>query len=360
MKEKLMSFRNNKILLALSGGVDSSMAAIMLKAQGFEVIGLTIKFWNHPDFADNIGDINAAIKLCRDLKIQHYVVDKCDAFSREVIEYFDYSYLNGKTPFPCAVCNPKVKWSALVEYANELGCYHIATGHYVDVVKYNNIYYITEGIDEDKDQSFFLWGLDQDTLSRSIFPLAGKNKIWVKEQAIKHGYNSLSVQKESTGVCFLKDPNYRTYISKIIAAKRSDIGKGNFIDENGMIVGQHDGYPYYTVGQRRGLGFGPSINKKYYVKEILQGTNEVVLSESKPAAKESFYVLDYFVHNKDDFKKSVGLKIRYRKQYHLATIEFIDEQRLKVHLQSPLDSIAPGQTAVFYSDKRVLGGGFIM
>jgi tRNA-specific 2-thiouridylase len=266
-------------------------------------------------------------------------------------------YLTGRTPFPCVKCNNELKWKLILEEADRLGCEKVAMGHYVNIVPENDHYFVVEGKDPDKDQSFFLWGLTQAQLSRIVFPLGQFYKTEVRTMAADRGYQRVSEKKDSLGACFCSG-DYRPFLKKQLSEPEKYIYSGNFIDEEGVVLGRHEGFPLYTVGQRRGL---IHLNRKVFVKEIRPETNEVVLAPLANMYKTEFFVRDVNMVDKELFTAEfdVFCRIRYRKQNTLSRVIFLENGRAEVELAEPLESIAPGQTAVFYRNGRILGGGFI-
>ena len=344
---------NQRILLGMSGGTDSSVAAILLLEQGYEVVGITFRFWEE---GENY-HLQDAQRLAQQLGIEHIVYDARDAFKEKVISYFVDEYLSGRTPFPCVKCNNELKWKLIIDEADRLGCEKVAMGHYVNIIQENNHYFVTEGADPDKDQSFFLWGLSQEQLSRIVFPLGQFHKTEVRAIAAERGYKRVSEKKDSLGACFCSG-DYRPFLKKQLSEPEKFIYSGNFINEQGNVLGRHEGFPLYTVGQRRGL---IHLNRKVFVKEIRPETNEVVLTPLANMYKTEFQIQNVNVVDKNLFTENFDIycRIRYRKQNTLSRVAFMENGRAKVELAEPLESIAPGQTAVFYRDGRILGGGFI-
>lgn len=345
----------------MSGGIDSSVAAILLQEKGYEVVGVTLRLWSETDDLNSTvlpHYITEAKELASKLNIEHHVVDVRDDFYNLVISYFKAEYLKGKTPNPCAKCNVVLKWKSLNDIAIKKQCNFIATGHYANKTIINNKYYIIKGIDADKEQSFFLWGLNQEILKKAIFPLGNLSKQEVKEIAKQKGFHKLESKKESTGVCFIDGNKYQPFISRIFKNTNLLPGKGNFINLSGDIIGKHEGFPFYTVGQRRGLGLEP--NEPYYVTKINSENNTIQLGHRDDLYCKEMIVENYNIINTSDFDNEVITRIRYRKQSALSTIEFIDKKLLKVKFIDPEWSIAPGQTAAFYTGDRLLGGGFIV
>lgn len=342
-----------KILLGMSGGTDSSVAAILLLEQGYEVVGITFRFWEEGENHH----LQDAQRLANQLGIEHFVYDAREVFREKVIGYFMDEYLSGRTPFPCVKCNNELKWKLIIDEADRLGCDKVAMGHYVNIIQENNHYFVTEGTDTDKDQSFFLWGLTQEQLSKIVFPLGEFHKTEVRKLAADRGFQYVSEKKDSIGTCFCSG-DYRPFLKSQLNNPEKYIYPGNFVGEDGKILGKHEGYPLYTVGQRRGLIY---LNRKVFVKEIKPDTNEVVLAPLAAMYKTEFLIRNVNVVDKKLFsvKFDIFCRIRYRKQNTLSRVIFMENGRAKVELAEPLESIAPGQTAVFYRDGRILGGGFI-
>ena len=337
----------------MSGGTDSSVAAILLLEQGYEVVGITFRFWEE---GENF-HLQDAIRLAVQLGIQHVTYDALDVFRENVVQYFIDEYLAGRTPFPCVKCNNELKWKLILEEADRLGCDKVAMGHYVNIIHENNHYFVAEGKDPDKDQSFFLWGLTQEQLSRIVFPLGQFLKTEVRALAAERGYKKVSEKKDSLGACFCSG-DYRPFLKKQLTEPDKFIYPGDFVDEAGKVLGRHDGFPLYTVGQRRGL---IHLNRKVFVREIRPTTNEVVLVPLAAMYKTEFLIRDVNVVDEGLFSDEFDVlcRIRYRKQNTLSRVVFLENRTARVELAEPLESVAPGQTAVFYRDGRILGGGFI-
>ena len=343
-----------RVLLGMSGGTDSSVAAILLREHGYEVVGITFRFLRTP--ATDVA-ITMAVVVAERLGIEHYVVDAVDAFSAEVLDYFVAEYMQGRTPFPCTRCNERMKWPLLFLYAAKYNCARVATGHYVRVVTENTSVLLAMGKDKDKDQSFFLWPLYDRGVDKVVFPLGEMSKAEVKAYAERCGFEKVNRQKESTGLCFCPD-DYRPYLSKVLEIRNQKVLLGYYVDEKGNVLGEHCGYPFYTVGQRRGLGL--QLNAAMYVKEICPDMNRVVLAPHSSLYKTEFVVRNVrfpYMCYMDDSR--LWVRIRYRKQYTPCRVEVLENDRMRVCLNEPLDAVAPGQTAVFYCDEMVVGGGYI-
>jgi tRNA-specific 2-thiouridylase len=343
-----------RVLLGMSGGTDSSAAVLLLQEKGYEVVGVTFRFWEEDDNTSYLDDAN---ELARDTGIQHYVLDKRDDFKNEIIHYFVEEYFRGRTPVPCIRCNNRFKWKLLYDESQRLGIRYIATGHYADILEQNGNCYITPGIDPEKDQSFFLWGLTQPVLKKILFPLGQYTKLQIREIAARKGFTKIAAKKDSMGVCFCPR-DYRSFLQRMMSG-RELIRPGNFLDENGKFIGRHKGYPFYTVGQRRGLGITSS--SPVFVKEIIPDENVVVLAAEEKMYKQSMWLSDWNVHVPDEVfnQENIIVKIRYKKQLNYGWITCEKGNLLKVEFDFPVAAIAPGQAACFYKDGRVVGGGII-
>lgn len=345
--------KENRVLLGMSGGVDSSMSALLLKEQDYEVIGITFIFSG----ADETGHhfVDEARELARRLEIEHHVIDLRVEFETVVIRYFIDEYLKGRTPFPCAYCNPRVKFKYLEEYADKFECALISTGHYVKTGYYKGKKYLFQGDDPDKDQTFFLWGLERKILDRLIFPLGEFHKKEIRKLAQKYGHEKLSVKRDSLGVCFIEGNDYRSFLNKIGISSKP----GNFIYHNGEILGRHTGITNYTIGQRRGLGL--NLNFPLFVAEIRLDANEIVLAKYEDLYRNHIEISDYYFTDNEVFDSGLELivKVRYRLQETPCRLHILDETRAEVELLKSEAMISPGQTAVFYDGTRLVGGGFI-
>ncbi|MDR2963804.1 MAG: tRNA 2-thiouridine(34) synthase MnmA [Bacteroidales bacterium] len=351
-----------KILLAMSGGTDSSVSAMLLQEQGFEVVGLHISFFHETWASAHVMQEQAQAQknveeLCSSLGIEHHEIDASEEFYNTVVRYFVNEYSAGRTPFPCAVCNPLVKWRIVYNASQMLDCEKIATGHYVQIQSHNNRLYVTQGADPDKDQAFFLWGLSQEILQKTVFPLGSMLKSDVRKYAQQRGFQSIAKRKDSLGVCFLACADYRPFVRQELAKQGKAIIAGTHIDLQGNALAPNEGYAFYTVGQRKNLGY--NANKRLFVHSVQAEENTVILSEYKDLYRTSFRVKEYYFHSSEDYAQELTVKIRYRNQENVCRVEIVNAQELVVHLHTPLEAVAPGQTAVFYSGKRVVGGGFI-
>lgn len=372
---------NKRVLLGMSGGTDSSVAAMRLLEAGYEVIGVTFRFYELNGSTEYLED---ARNLAERLGIRHITYDAREIFAQQIIEYFVQEYLAGRTPVPCTLCNNYLKWPLLAKIADEMGIFYIATGHYAQNIQLNETFYITYAADSDKDQTFFLWGLKQDILNRMLLPMGDITKAEARSWAAEHGFRKVATKKDSIGVCFCP-MDYRTFLKDWLVrngqmsvsnseasinnsqTSGSDkqtwsdrIRRGRFVDEKGNFIAWHEGYPFYTIGQRRGLGI--HLNRPVFVKEIDPEKNEVVLASLSSLEKTEMWLKDWNLVNQERTldRSDIIVKIRYRKQENYGTITVTSDHLLHVQLHEPLTAIAPGQAAAFYGDGLLLGGGIIV
>lgn len=344
---------NNKVLLGMSGGTDSSVAALLLQDAGYEVTGITFRFYEKDNDTEYLEDARA---LCERLHIRHITHDARALFRETIMDYFVSEYMAGHTPVPCTLCNNHLKWPLLRQTADELGIYHLATGHYVRRRFIDGHYHVTTGADPDKDQSFFLWGLPQDILCRMLLPMGGLTKSRVREIAAERGFSKAAHKRDSLGVCFCP-MDYRSFLRREVP--EDSIRPGKFFDEQGHFIARNEGYPFYTIGQRRGLGI--DLNRAVFVKEIIPAENKVILSGLEALEKTEMRLKDCSLTNPASWldRDDIIVKIRYRKQANRCTATLLPDNTLHVQLHEPLAAIATGQAAVFYKDDVVLGGGII-
>ena len=372
---------NKRVLLGMSGGTDSSVAAMRLLEAGYEVIGVTFRFYELNGSTEYLED---ARNLAERLGIRHITYDAREIFARQIIEYFVQEYLAGRTPVPCTLCNNYLKWPLLAKIADEMGIFYIATGHYAQNIQLNETFYITYAADSDKDQTFFLWGLKQDILNRMLLPMGDITKVEARAWAAEQGCRKVATKKDSIGVCFCP-MDYRTFLKDWLVrngqmsvsnseasinnsqTSGSDkqtwsdrIRRGRFVDEKGNFIAWHEGYPFYTIGQRRGLGI--HLNRPVFVKEIDPEKNEVMLASLSSLEKTEMWLKDWNLVNQERTldRSDIIVKIRYRKQENHGTITVTSDHLLHVQLHEPLTAIAPGQAAAFYGDGLLLGGGIIV
>ena len=359
--------KHGRVLVAMSGGVDSSVAAAMLHNEGYEVIGLTMKTWDYASSTSNsketgccsLDSINDARKLAVDFGFPHYILDIRDEFGDFVIDNFVNEYLAGRTPNPCVLCNTHIKWEALIKRANMLDCEFIATGHYASVRQENNRHVVSKGIDENKDQSYVLWGVSQANLARTMLPLGQYRKPEIREMAKELKQFDLASKKESYEICFVPDNDYRAFLRHRVPEIDNKVAGGNFVFTDGKVVGKHKGYPFYTIGQRKGLDI--AFGEPMYVTEIRASSNEVVLGRADELQKSYAWVrnVNWVKYNGLTDGLSSVTKIRY-KDAGTESLLFNDGENVRVEFMHGVAGVAPGQSAVFYEGNDLLGGGFLM
>lgn len=355
---------NNKAVIAMSGGVDSSVAAYLIKQQGYDTIGITLKLFSNDDIGVerektccSLDDIEDARSVANKLGIPYYVFNFTDRFKENVIDRFVNAYISGSTPNPCIDCNRYIKFENLMLRAKQLGFDHVVTGHYA-VIEYNSDnsrYLLKKAMDETKDQSYVLYSLTQEQLSRTLFPLGCLHKSEVRKIAEENGF--LNAHKhDSQDICFVRDGNYAGFIEQYSGR---NFEPGKFVSKKGEVLGTHKGIIRYTVGQRKGLGI--SSSEPLYVSEILPeenrvvlGTDEELFSKTLDAAKINLITCDSI-----PFPVKLKAKIRYRHKEQIATVEQTDDDRLHIEFETPQRAITKGQSVVLYDGDYVVGGGII-
>jgi len=358
--------KKGKVLVAMSGGIDSTVAAMMLHDEGYEVIGITMKTWDYANSGGSkketgccsLDSINDARQVAVDMGFHHFIVDIREEFGDYVIDNFVDEYISGRTPNPCVLCNTHIKWSALLKRADALDCEFIATGHYAKISELNGRKYITKGADERKDQSYVLWGLSQECLDRSRFPLGHLTKPEVRKMAFDAGYTDLSKKGESYEICFVPDNDYRGFLKRRVDGLEEQVAGGSFVDVKGNILGTHAGYPFYTIGQRRGLGM--AFGEPMFVTEIRPKTNTVVLGKLKDLFRNGMVVSQINSMKYDQIPDGLEAvtQIRYNDPGSLSKLSNKGDQ-VEVEFFSNVKGVAPGQSAVFYEGDDVIGGGII-
>ncbi len=353
-----------RVVAAMSGGVDSSLAAAILKKRGFDCVGITFRTWPKNECGASFSRtccsleaITMARAVAERLDMPYYVLDISERFRREVVDYFAAEYSKGRTPNPCIVCNEKIKFGFLIERAKSLGAGHVATGHFakIDYDKRTGRYLLKEGKDKKKDQSYFLFSLSQAQLARALFPLGDMTKTDVRRRARRlklPSHNALSSQD----ICFVQDMNYRDYLKKKMSF---EIMPGDIVDSSGKILGRHKGIPFYTIGQRRGLGV--TYKEPLYVTGLDVINNRVVVGVKKDILKRSLVAnrMNWIEFDAPDGPVKVKAKIRYNHKGSEAVVTPLSADEVRVDFDAPQEAPTPGQAVVFYDKDIVVGGGWI-
>jgi tRNA-specific 2-thiouridylase len=365
-----------KIAIAMSGGVDSSSAAAILKEQSHDLVGFTMQLWNQrrgisldengeplPSRCCSLDDVYDARRVAEELGFPFYVLNLEKDFERDVVQPFVTSYLNGETPIPCVSCNSRLKFASLDRLAASLGCEKVATGHYarVEYDQAENRYRLFCGRNLQKDQSYFLWELTQDQLSRALFPLGEMSKPEVRDVARAHDL-AVAEKSESQEICFVPDGDYAGFIDRYLAAENEAgrlPGAGEIVGAGGEVMGQHDGIHHYTVGQRRGIGI--AREQPLYVIGIDAPNNRVVVGNQDELLRREFTAagVNWIASENSTRAVRAEVRIRYRHTPATATITPLGNSRVRVSFDEPQRAITPGQATVFYRGDEVLGGGWI-
>ncbi|MBU3180803.1 tRNA 2-thiouridine(34) synthase MnmA [Clostridium psychrophilum] len=351
-----------KVVIGMSGGVDSSVAAYLLKEKGYEVIGIMMKLSpDNPDYEENEGGCcsisaaNDARRVADVLDIPFYVMNFKDAFKTNVIDNFIDEYMQGRTPNPCIVCNKNIKFKEFLRKAEALGADYIATGHYAKIEKCDDRFVLKKSEDDKKDQTYALYTLNQEQLSHTLMPCGDYSKPEIRKIAERIGLQVYK-KKDSQEICFIPDNDHGAYIKKYSGR---DIKPGNFVDKQGKIVGKHKGIVYYTIGQRKGLGI--AVGKPIFVNDINPITNEVVIGDEEGIFKTGLIAkdLNFILFDKLKSNLKVTAKIRYSAKPQSATLIPLENDRVKVVFDEKQRAITKGQSVVFYLENLVVGGGII-
>lgn len=357
------------VVVAMSGGVDSSAAAALLHEHGYRVIGITLNLWDYHASGGNVNfesgccsiDTMAdARAICHKLGVPHYVLDLKEIFDRSVQQDFIAEYFAGRTPNPCVRCNTFIKWGALLQQAENIGADFLATGHYARVALNPDTgrWVLRRAVDHNKDQSYALWGVRQAALARTLFPLGELTKPHVRDFARSLGLKTAE-KKESQEICFIPDNDYRRYLQEKAPADVEEIGAGEFVDRTGKALGTHAGVPFYTIGQRKGLGL--AFGRPIFVTQIDSLTNTITLGDAEDLLQDEFVVtsVNWGAEYRPREGREVHCKIRYRDSGAAASLYDAEEHAVRVRFHAPQRAITPGQSAVFYDGDSVIGGGVI-
>jgi tRNA-uridine 2-sulfurtransferase len=367
-----------KIAVAMSGGVDSSAAAAILKDQGHDLVGFTMQLWDQrrginvdengdplPSRCCSLDDVYDARRVAEELGFPFYVLNLERDFERDVVQPFVSSYLNGETPIPCVACNSRLKFASLDRLAVSLGCEKVATGHYarVEFDPDSGRFRLLRGRNEQKDQSYFLWELTQDQLSRALFPLGEMSKPEARDAARQHNLIGVAEKKESQEICFVPDGDYAGFIDRYLEAENATDrlpGAGEIVDTAGRVIGQHEGIQRYTVGQRRGIGIADQ--RPLYVVSINADRNRVTVGSAEELLSNEFTAagVNWITFDNPSEPVRADVRVRYRHTAAPATITPLPDARARVVFDEPQRAITPGQATVFYRGDEVVGGGWIV
>ncbi len=356
-----------RVLVGMSGGIDSTATCLMLQEQGYEVVGVTMRTWDVPSKFSAPGqalpdDVLEARQLAERLEIPYYIADVREDFREVVVQNFVDEYLNGRTPNPCVLCNPLFKFRVLTEWADKMDCEYIATGHYTLLEERGGFRYIVAGEDEKKDQSYFLWRVGQEVLRRCIFPLGSYTKEEVRAYLKEKGFEAKSKEGESMEVCFVEG-DYRDFLRQQVPDLDERIGPGKFVNEEGIVLGTHKGFPYYTIGQRKGLEI--ALGYPAYVLKLNPQKNTVMLGTPDKLRTEYMLIEAPQWVDEQHFRdeEPLTVRIRYRSKPIPCEVYKLGQEAAEgkwlVRFLTEASSVTPGQSAVFYVGKRVIGGALI-
>lgn len=344
-----MSMQGKKVVVGLSGGVDSSVCACLLQKEGYEVIGVTMKQFADADFisdAKNVADF---------LHIEHCVVDFTEKFKKDIMDYFVREYSSGRTPNPCSFCNPLIKWQALLSVADKIGADYVATGHYANIDRINGRFAIKNAATALKDQTYALSMLSQEQLSRTLMPLGAFSKDEVRKIAFEAGIPVFN-KPDSQDICFIPDGDYNAFLEAYTGRKDKP---GNFVDMKGRVIGRHEGISHYTIGQRKGLNL--AMGHPVFVVKINPETNEVVIGENEDLFTTEFFCenMNFMSGDSEHIPETLRCKIRYAHKGEACELAYVGDGVFKGTFKDPVRAITAGQTAVFYDGDYVFAGGVI-
>lgn len=347
----------------MSGGIDSSVSAMLLLEQGYELVGVTFRTFDsikesclvREKGCCSVESIMEAKHTAQTLGFEHHILDFRETFKEHVIRNFVDEYTHGRTPNPCVLCNSHIKWGEMLKAADEYGCDLIATGHYARIAEHRGHWYLRTAVDTHKDQTYFLWMLTEENLKRTIFPLGGLTKPAVRQIAFDHGFEKLSKKTESQEICFVPNNDYRTFL----AEQGVHVEKGKYLSADGKIVGEHDGFCNYTIGQRKGLGI--ALGTPQFVQKINAETNEVTLGTHDALYSTHVEATDTRIRDIDWLRESpeVEARIRYKSPTTPARISIGEEGHIALDFEQPVWGVTPGQSLIIYKDGLVVAGGLI-
>jgi len=351
-----------RVLVAMSGGVDSSVAAALLVRQGYDVVGATMRLGCHVDADADLPDrpccsldsVNDARRICEQLGVPHYVLNLESAFSRDVVRDFVDEYARGRTPIPCVRCNTFTKFRDLVRRADAIDARWIATGHYARVIDGE----LRRGLDTNKDQSYFLWGIDRRVLSRMLLPVGGQTKAETRAVAHELGLELIAEKAESQDICFVPDGDHSKVIARVLGADAPSLARGPFVRTDGTVVGEHHGYARYTVGQRRGLPGG--FAEPMFVVAIQPDSRAVVIGPRDELLGHGVVACEVnWLVDAPAVGIEVEVQVRHRARAVRGTVLRVSADEVEIALDEAVAAITPGQSLVLYDGERVLGGGVI-
>lgn len=362
--------------MAMSGGIDSAVSAMLLREQGCELIGVTFRTFDsikdsciaREKGCCSVESIMEARNLAHKLGFEHHIIDFREPFRKFVIDNFVDEYMHGRTPNPCVLCNSHIKWGLLLDAADQYGCDMIATGHYARIREHSGHWYLANAVDSTKDQTYFLWMLTEDNLKRTVFPLGGYTKQQTRQMAAERGFVELSKKSESQEICFVTNNDYRSFLEQEVPDFNLKCTEGNYVDSEGNVLGKHSGYPFYTIGQRKGLGI--ALGKPRFVTHIDAENNQVTLGDHDDLLATHLFASKGHITDLEWLKQdpTVQARIRYKTKPINAKIEIENikpEENIglnasfSLNFEQPVWGITPGQSVVLYKDEMLVGGGII-